>query len=44
MSEFCDDDFVILIAKSPEDYLEETLPELLPRRFTPAYIDLGDKD
>ena len=43
MSEFCDDDFVILVGKTPDDYLEKTLPELLPHRFTPAYIDI-DRD
>lgn len=33
MSEFCDDDFIVLVAKDEEDYLELTLSELLPRGF-----------
>lgn len=35
MAEFCDlDTFKIIIAKTPEDYLEYTLGELLPLAFT----------
>lgn len=33
LREFCDPDFVILVAKSTEDYLEYTLGELLPHGF-----------
>ena len=35
MSEFCDDDFNIIIAKSEDDYKVYTLPEILPERFGP---------
>lgn len=38
MSEFCGDDFQVLIAKSEEDYLAKTLNDLLPLRFSPKYI------
>jgi cytidine deaminase len=34
MAEFAEDDFVILLAKSEEDYRSYTLDELLPLRFT----------
>lgn len=33
MSEFCDKDFIILVAKSVEDYQEFTLGDLLPHSF-----------
>lgn len=33
MREFCDDDFVIVIAKSEDDYKEYSLIELLPQSF-----------
>ena len=35
MAEFCDEDFVILVAKSPEDIRVHTLGELLPEMFGP---------
>ncbi|MBO4457537.1 MAG: cytidine deaminase [Butyrivibrio sp.] len=38
MSEFCDDDFKIIIAKSEDIYKIYTLPELLPERFGPKDI------
>lgn len=38
MSEFCGDDFLVLIAKSDDDYLSKTLNDLLPCRFSPQYI------
>ena len=38
MSEFCGDDFRILVAKSEDDYLEKALPELLPYRFSPKHL------
>lgn len=38
MSEFCDDDFSVIIAKDEDDYLDKTLNELLPCRFSPQYI------
>lgn len=38
MSEFCGDDFLILVAKGETDYLEKTLPELLPFRFSPEHL------
>lgn len=33
MREFCKDDFLIIVAKSPEEYKVYTLPELLPEGF-----------
>lgn len=33
MEEFCQGDFLILVAKSEEDYLEYTLQQLLPHGF-----------
>lgn len=33
MKEFCEDDFVILVAKSETDYRKHTLSELLPYGF-----------
>lgn len=33
MREFCDDDFIILVAKDEDDYVELTLSELLPYGF-----------
>jgi len=33
MGEFCDDDFIVLVAKSEDDYLELKLSELLPYGF-----------
>lgn len=38
MSEFCDDDFLVIIAKSEEEYLSKTLNDLLPCRFSPEYL------
>ena len=38
MSEFCDDNFLVIIAKTEDDYLLKTLTELLPHRFSPQYI------
>ncbi len=38
MSEFCNDDFSVIIAKSETDYLLKTLNDLLPCRFSPKYI------
>ncbi len=35
MSEFCKDDFQIIIARSETEYKIMTLPELLPERFGP---------
>ena len=35
MSEFCDDDFQIIIARSETEYKIMTLPEILPFRFGP---------
>ncbi len=36
MSEFCDDDFIVIVAKSVEEYRVYTLPEILPDRFGPT--------
>lgn len=38
MAEFCGDDFLVLIAKTEDDYLSKTLNDLLPCRFSPQYI------
>ena len=38
MSEFCDDDFLVIIAKTEDDYLVKTLNDLLPCRFSPQYL------
>ena len=38
MSEFCGDDFLVIIAKNENDYLCKTLDDLLPCRFSPQYI------
>jgi cytidine deaminase len=35
MSEFCDKDFVVIVAKSENEYKTYTLPEILPDRFGP---------
>ena len=35
MSEFCRDDFKIILVKSETEYKEYTLTELIPERFTP---------
>ena len=38
MSEFCDDDFSVIIAKNEEDYLVKTLNDLLSCRFSPQHL------
>ena len=38
MAEFCRDEFVVLVAKSAEEFREHTLEELLPKRFGPANL------
>ena len=38
MSEFCEDDFKIILAKSETEYREFTLAELLPERFGPSNL------
>ena len=38
MSEFCDDDFSVIIAKSETDYLVKKLNELLACRFSPRHL------
>lgn len=35
MSEFCDDDFIVLFGKNGEEYKKTTLSEILPFRFSP---------
>lgn len=35
MSEFCKDDFMVIIAKSVDEYKTFYLPEILPERFGP---------
>lgn len=37
--EFGGDDLIVLMAKSPEDYVERTLGELLPFGFGPANLE-----
>ena len=39
MAEFCGGDFVIAVAKSPEEYKTYTLAELLPERFGPEDLE-----
>jgi cytidine deaminase len=41
MSEFCGQDFKIIVAKSPEDYQIFTLHELLPLSFGPDDVPLS---
>ena len=38
MAEFCDDDFLVIIAKAEDDYLCKSLNDLLPCRFSSQYI------
>lgn len=38
MSEFCDDDFLIILGKNGGVYMEMTLDELLPMRFSPKNL------
>ena len=38
MSEFCRDDFKIILVKSETKYKEYTLTEILPERFTPVNL------
>ena len=38
MSEFCGDDFVIIIGKNGGEYIERTLDEILPLRFKPEHL------
>ncbi len=38
MSEFCDSDFLIIIGKNGDDYIEKTLDEMLPLRFSPEHL------
>ena len=38
MSEFCTGDFLIYLAKSAADYEVYTLDDIMPMRFTPAYL------
>lgn len=37
-AEFCSEDFIIIVAKSPEDYRIHTLGELLPYSFGPKNL------
>ena len=38
MAEFCDGDFEIIVAKSPEEYSVFTLSEILPMGFSPKNV------
>lgn len=38
MSEFCDGDFLVIIGKNGGEYIEKTLDELLPLRFSPKSL------
>ena len=44
MREFCQDDFEIILAKSPKDYQVYTLIELLPRSFGPDQLMETDSE
>ena len=35
MREFCDDDFIVILAKSKTEYIVKTLEEILPMSFKP---------
>jgi len=39
MAEFCGDDFVVLVAKSPEEYRQYSFGELFPEPFGPKDLD-----
>ena len=40
MAEFCDlKTFKVIMAKSPEEYMEHTLEEFLPKAFTPKDLE-----
>jgi len=38
MAEFCNDDFIIIVASSASDRTTHTLPEILPYRFGPKNL------
>ena len=38
MSEFCEDDFIVICAKSENEYRVNTLTEVLPNRFGPKNL------
>ena len=38
MCEFCNDDFLVICAKSLDDYVVNTLTEVLPNRFGPSNL------
>ena len=38
MSEFCDDDFIILFGKNGDEYKKTTLSQILPDRFSPKNL------
>ncbi len=38
MSEFCEDDFIVICAKSEDEYRVNTLNEVLPDRFGPKNL------
>lgn len=39
MAEFCDEDFMLIIAKSEDDYLSKSLKEVLPFMFSPQHLE-----
>lgn len=39
MSEFCDDDFTVLVVKSETEYSSYTFSELLPKAFGPKHLN-----
>ncbi len=39
MSEFCDDNFKIILGKNDDEILQTTLAELLPHRFSPKNLE-----
>ena len=38
LAEFCAPDFVIVVAKSPDDYRQLTLAEIFPHSFGPGHL------
>lgn len=41
MAEFCGPDFIVIMAKSEEDYKVHTFGELLPEAFGPGMLEIG---
>ena len=41
MAEFCNDDFIVILAKNETDFITYTLGELLPAAFRPGNLERG---